>query len=118
MTTNTNDIDQIRELLFGDSAKQYDKKIQYLEQNLQEVGRKIAEAEKTLLELQSRNAELVKQIEKKTNDVSSNFSKELTAIRNTIDQRLTEVEQSKISRKLIGEYFSELSARLLENKSG
>ncbi|MBW7882599.1 MAG: hypothetical protein H3C34_08170 [Caldilineaceae bacterium] len=99
------EIDRIREIIFGTQMRQYEQSIMSLQQDFQRLERHIAEQSEQLAEWESKQAKAAQALRQEMRDADG-------SLRNELRQLAQQLEQEKVDRTLLGELFIELGNQL------
>ncbi len=117
MAENSNDIGQIRQLIFGETIAQFENKFKQLEEQLKKLDHSLAENQKSVKDLISRNKALDNKIETSNSASGDALRSEMKSIQQKINQKISEMEEAFTGRQRLGEYLVELGSKLQENQS-
>jgi len=116
-TQSLDNMDQIRQIIFGEKIQEYDKKFNKMMDEIELVKK----------EMENSISKLEKFIEKKdteskqaTNEVSemlANSKKEFQKLVNDLQKKIDSIIDSKTDREKLAELFSEISLKLTESKN-
>lgn len=107
-----NDLLQIRELIFGENIKEYDKKFTHIETALQKMNEALEKHDEKLRQLNDLLADMEKQLEAKMVSNHSQFDTQLKTLRRNFEEKLQELASDKTDRLQIGNYLIEMGLRL------
>ncbi len=95
---NSESINQIREIIFGEHISSWEKKFKSLEKKLNELDRKIDLVQDSL---KNANSNLGDELGK----CNEGLSTEITKLQNEINKKLHDLEGNKVDKDSIGEVF-------------
>ena len=100
MAENSNNVDQIRELIFGSQIKEFEARFAQIEKNIAESGRDLAKKiDEITTKLKKENDRALEVLEKKIDNLALSTQKERTKLREMIDTTEEALQSQLASQK-------------------
>ncbi len=107
-----NDVAQIRELIFGDKIREYDRHFAQVEQVLSEIKEALVQKDEQLKDLSKNQLQLKNELNEKLDNAVSELKKLMEELRKDLQHKLNELDESKVNRADLGNFLIELGMRL------
>ena len=107
-----NDVAQIRELIFGDKIREYDRHFEQVEQLLSEIKKELVQKDEQLKEASKDQLRLKNEVNEKLDDAVAELKTLMDELRKDFQHRLNELNESKVNRADLGNFLIELGMRL------
>lgn len=107
-----NDINQIRDLIFGENIREYNRKFVEVEKELAKLHETVKEQSKSIQELQNKIKAANQSIESTIAKSEQTFLQRIDDLRRELDQKLARLAEDKTDRLKIGNYLIEIGMRL------
>ncbi len=112
----SDNIEQIRQLLFGEQIQQFRSQISELQKQISDLklklDRSLGELKKEIQQLRSDNSEAKQHVENRLESTRKEFSTALKAAQTHLQQALKEVRGDSVARDDLARYFMEIGERL------
>ena len=102
---SVNDLVQIRELIFGEKIREYERRFSALEE-------KLAEFQASLNSQNEKMENLKADLQQNTKETNAQISEAIESLRKELLQKIEELANDKTDRLQIGNYLIELGMRL------
>jgi len=109
---NMNDLIQIRELIFGENIKEYDKKFANIDVMLQTIKDTLEKHNEEFRQLRDQLTQTEKELQDKIRASQGQSDKQLETLRREFEAKLQALTAEKTDRLQIGNYLIEMGLRL------
>ena len=106
--SNTNDISQIRNLIFGETIQGIDQRFEKLDNNVSDINKKLDQFLTQLSGVKSNRQNESKQLDESLKGINE----QIGDLKNDVLQKLNSLEMSKAERMDLAKIFSEVSEKL------
>jgi len=96
--TSPNNIDQVRQLIFGEQIQDYDRRFQELQKQLDQLNRALQDSRE--------------ETDQKLEDLRKTLKKELDAAVKAIEKKLSELGEDKLDKAMLADQLIDLAMRL------
>ncbi|HHM01581.1 MAG TPA: hypothetical protein ENJ15_01100 [Caldithrix abyssi] len=110
--SNSNDISQIRNLIFGETIDEINSKFNQIESGIADINARISALEKELSGTQSRGEEKAAVLLEEIRGTRSQMSEQLSTLKKDLLSRIEKMEQSKTNRQALAALFDRMAAEL------
>ncbi len=111
-THSPNDISQIRDLIFGENIREYDRKFVEVEKELAKLHTTLNDQSKRIQDLQDKIKTANELIEANAAKSEQTFLKKIDELDRELSQKLERLAEDKTDRLKIGNYLIEMGMRL------
>ncbi len=109
---SANDISQIRELIFGDKIREYDRRFTKIDETLNKIQENLIEKEKQLAALQQDLQGTANNLAEQVQNDLEKMQKDWEETRQEIMRKIEELINDKADRLQMGNYLIEMGMRL------
>ncbi len=115
--SNSNDISQIRNLIFGETIDEINNKFRQVESGITDINTRIAALEKELSGTQSQGEKKAADLFGEIKETRSRMEESLGALKKDLLSRIEAMEQSKTNREALAALFDRMATELKTGKS-
>ena len=117
LNQTSNNMDQIRQIIFGEQMQEYEKKFNKMLQEIELLKREMENSISKLEKFIEKKDAESKKVTHEVTDMIDNSKREFKKLLNDLQKKVDKIMDSKTDRAKLSDLFSEISQRLNESEN-